>query len=79
MTHMTDKIDYDSAQQAHWRINQVIKTMDGLTGVVEDHDKELESIRMVHSTIRVAIYTALGVYVTQSIGILEVVKSVIGL
>lgn len=76
---MTKKYDYSSAEQAHWRIDEVIKTMGGLTSIVEEHDKELETIRSTHHSVKIAVYTAVAVITASEIGLFEVVKRFLGL
>lgn len=76
---MNDKYDYSSAEQAHWRIDEVIKTMGGLTQVVEEHDKELQEQRAFYRGLKIAVYTAVGVVVSSEVGLFQVLKSYLGL
>lgn len=76
---MADKYDYKSAEQAHWRIDEVIKTMGGLTEVVEEHDNELESIRATHRGVKIAVYTAVVVITASQVGVFEIVRKYLGI
>lgn len=77
--NMSDKYDYSSAEQAHWRIDEVIKTMGGLTDVVEEHDRELAEQRAFYKGLKIAVYTAAGVIVSSEVGVFTIIKSYLGL
>lgn len=76
---MSDKYDYKSAEQAHWRIDEVIKSMGGLTQIVEEHDKELAEQRAFYKGMKVAVYTAATVLIASEVGIFEIFRKYLGI
>lgn len=76
---MADKYDNTSARDAHWRIDGLGKTVDGLTITSSEHGKELESIRSVHRSVKIVAYTALAIFVASEVGLLAALRGFIGI
>lgn len=76
---MSDKYDYQSAKDAHWRIDEIVEIVGGLTEVVENHGKDLTSIKQAGRAIKTSLYTLAAVIATSEIGLIEVLRKYIGI
>lgn len=76
---MSDKIDYKSTEQAHWRIDEVTSAVGELTQTVKKHDEELGSIRATHRGVTIAAFTVVVVIAASEMGLFVVIKRFIGL
>jgi len=76
---MSDKYDYDNARDAHWRIDDLADVVAGLTEVVENHGKDLNSIKQAGRAIKHSLYTLAFIIATSEIGLIEVFRKYIGI
>ena len=76
---MTDKFDRQSAKDAHWRIDELVDVVGGLTEVTENHSKDLNSIKQTGRAIKTSLYTLAVVIATSEVGLIEVLRKFIGI
>ena len=76
---MADKYDYENTQHAHWRIDELAEVVGGLTEVVDSHGKDLNSIKQTGRAIKTSLYTLAVVIASSEVGLIEVLRKLIGI
>lgn len=76
---MADKYDYTSPEHAHFRIDELARTVSDLTDVVGSHSKDLDSIKQAGRAIKTSLYTLAVIIATSEIGILATIRALIGI
>jgi hypothetical protein len=76
---MTERYDYTNPEHAHFRIDELAKTVSDLTDVVGSHSKDIDSIKQAGRAIKTSLYTLAIVIATAELGFWETLRSVIGI
>lgn len=76
---MTERFERTSAKDAHWRIDEIQEVLGGLTEVVDNHGKDLNSIKQTGRAIKTSLYTLAFVIASSEIGFIDVVRKLIGI
>jgi hypothetical protein len=76
---MSDKYDYTSAKDAHWRIDDLAAVVSDLTSVIDSHSQDLNSIKQTGRAIKSSLYTLAFVIVSSEVGLIEALRKVLGI
>ncbi len=77
--NMADRYDYNSPKDAHFRIDDLSKAVEGMMKVIDSHSKDIDSIKQAGRAIKTSLYTLAVVIASSEVGLIEAVRKVIGI
>jgi hypothetical protein len=76
---MNDKIDYTSAEHAHWRIDSLAESVDKLMEITSKHDTRFARLEKIGNRVVGGVYVLGLILVASELGVLAVLRKVIGI
>lgn len=76
---MTDKIDYSSAEHAHWRIDSLAESVDKLMEITHKHDLRFARLEKIGNRVVGGVYALGVILVASELGFLAVIRGMIGI
>lgn len=76
---MTDKIDYSSAEHAHWRIDSLAESVDKLMEITSKHDSRFARLEKIGNRVVGGLYGLGLILVASELGVLQIIRGVIGI